>query len=102
MMIRQSLGAVMVGALIGGAAMSRYGHRRPGTGQAVLQGRRDADWSLFARRRHGGTVYLSGQIGLDPASGQIVEGGTEAQTKRVDGEPGRGAEGGRPRLRLTS
>ena len=32
--------------------------------------------------RAGDTVYLSGQIGLDPATGQLVE-GTEAQTKRV-------------------
>jgi 2-iminobutanoate/2-iminopropanoate deaminase len=31
----------------------------------------------------GSTVYLSGQIGIDPATNQIVEGGTEAQTKRV-------------------
>ena len=31
----------------------------------------------------GGTVYLSGQIGLDPATNQMVEGGTEAQAKRV-------------------
>ena len=31
----------------------------------------------------GDTVYLSGQIGLDPASGQLVEGGTEAQARRV-------------------
>ena len=30
----------------------------------------------------GDTVYLSGQIGLDPASGQMVE-GFEAQTVRV-------------------
>jgi reactive intermediate/imine deaminase len=30
----------------------------------------------------GGTVYLSGQIGLDPATGQMVE-GTEAQAHRV-------------------
>ena len=28
-------------------------------------------------------VYLSGQIGIDPATNQVVEGGTEAQTKRV-------------------
>jgi len=32
--------------------------------------------------RVGRTVYLSGQIGLDPASGQLVE-GLEAQTRRV-------------------
>ena len=31
----------------------------------------------------GNAVYLSGQIGLDPVSGQLVEGGTEAQAKRV-------------------
>jgi reactive intermediate/imine deaminase len=30
-----------------------------------------------------GTVYLSGQIGLDPATGQLVEGGIEAQARRV-------------------
>lgn len=31
----------------------------------------------------GGTVYLSGQIGLDPVTGNLVEGGTDAQAKRV-------------------
>lgn len=31
----------------------------------------------------GRTVFLSGQIALDPASGQIVEGGVEAETKQV-------------------
>ena len=29
------------------------------------------------------TVFLSGQIGLDPANGQLVGGGTEAETKQV-------------------
>jgi 2-iminobutanoate/2-iminopropanoate deaminase len=28
-------------------------------------------------------VFLAGQVGLDPATGQIVEGGIEAQTERV-------------------
>ena len=32
--------------------------------------------------RAGGTVYLSGQIGLDPATGNLVE-GIEAQTHQV-------------------
>jgi 2-iminobutanoate/2-iminopropanoate deaminase len=32
---------------------------------------------------HSGIAYLSGQIPLDPASGQIVEGGVAAQTERV-------------------
>ena len=31
----------------------------------------------------GGTVYLSGQIPLDPATGQLVEGGVEAQIRRA-------------------
>lgn len=31
----------------------------------------------------GGAVYLSGQIGLDPASGQLVAGGFEAEARRV-------------------
>ena len=31
---------------------------------------------------HNGIVYASGQIPLDPASGQIVEGGIEEQTTR--------------------
>lgn len=31
----------------------------------------------------GDLVFLSGQIGLDPASGQLVTGGTEAETERV-------------------
>jgi 2-iminobutanoate/2-iminopropanoate deaminase len=33
--------------------------------------------------RVGETLYASGQVGLDPVTGQIVEGGVEAQTVRV-------------------
>jgi reactive intermediate/imine deaminase len=33
--------------------------------------------------RVGQTIYLSGQIGLDPASGQLVEGGFDAQVHRA-------------------
>lgn len=29
------------------------------------------------------TMYISGQLGMDPASGQLVEGGVQAQTKQV-------------------
>ena len=32
---------------------------------------------------HEGIAYLSGQIALDPATGQIVEGSIEAQTERA-------------------
>ena len=31
----------------------------------------------------GSWVFLSGQIGLDPASGELVSGGVEAQTRQV-------------------
>jgi 2-iminobutanoate/2-iminopropanoate deaminase len=31
----------------------------------------------------GGYVFTSGQIGLDPTNGQLVEGGIEAQTRQV-------------------
>ena len=31
----------------------------------------------------GGFLFCSGQIGLDPVSGQVVEGGIEAQTEQV-------------------
>ena len=31
----------------------------------------------------GGMVYCSGQIGLDPATGQLVEGDVQAQTRRA-------------------
>ncbi len=33
--------------------------------------------------RAGNTVYLSGQIALDPASGQLVDGGFDAQVERA-------------------
>ncbi|GGG87666.1 RidA family protein [Edaphobacter dinghuensis] len=33
--------------------------------------------------RVGDTLFASGQVGLDPATGQIVEGGIIEQTKRV-------------------
>ena len=33
--------------------------------------------------RTGGWLFLSGQIGLDPASGHVVPGGVSAETERV-------------------
>ena len=32
---------------------------------------------------HNGLLYLSGQIALDPATGQVIEGDVAAQTERV-------------------
>ncbi|MBQ9416961.1 MAG: RidA family protein [Bacteroidales bacterium] len=31
----------------------------------------------------GGTLYISGQVPIDPATGRLVEGGIEAQTEQV-------------------
>ena len=31
----------------------------------------------------GGFIYVSGQVGQDPATGKVVEGGIEAETERV-------------------
>lgn len=33
--------------------------------------------------RHGDLVFLSGQVGLDPASGKLVAGGVEEQARQV-------------------
>ena len=33
--------------------------------------------------RHGDTLYVSGQVAYDPATGGGIEGGIEAQTRRV-------------------
>lgn len=33
--------------------------------------------------RHGDLVFLSGQVGLDPATGKLVAGGVEAQARQV-------------------
>ena len=38
-------------------------------------------YSIF--REAEGWVFLSGQIGLDPASGRLVEGGVEAETRQI-------------------
>lgn len=33
--------------------------------------------------QHGDLVFLSGQVGIDPATGKLVEGGVEAQARQV-------------------
>ncbi len=38
-------------------------------------------YSIF--REAEGWIFLSGQIGLDPSTGKIVEGGVEAETRRI-------------------
>jgi 2-iminobutanoate/2-iminopropanoate deaminase len=33
--------------------------------------------------RAGNTIYMSGQLGIDPKTGKLVDGGIEAQTRQV-------------------
>jgi 2-iminobutanoate/2-iminopropanoate deaminase len=33
--------------------------------------------------RFGGVLYLSGQVGQDPATGRVVSGGTEAEVRQI-------------------
>ena len=33
--------------------------------------------------RSGGFIFFSGQVGVDPATGQLVEGGVEAETRQI-------------------
>ena len=39
--------------------------------------------TLHARAQHGNTIYVSGQIGLDPKTGDFVGDDVAAQTERV-------------------
>ncbi len=50
--------------------------------EAILEACAGRARPLFAGRARGITVYLSGQIGLDPATGNLVD-GVEAQTHQV-------------------
>jgi len=34
-------------------------------------------------RVHGDTVYVSGQVGIDPDTGEMVDGGVEAQARQI-------------------
>jgi 2-iminobutanoate/2-iminopropanoate deaminase len=84
-MIRQSLGLVVVGALLGASAT--YGTvtqaQAQGPGARAYKGVVTPIGPYSPGVGTGGTVYLSGQVGLDPATGNLVEGGTEAQARRV-------------------
>ena len=77
------LGWVVLGALIGAAAMFGTATDAQMPSKRAFNGAVKPIGPYSPGVGAGGTVYLSGQIGLDPVSGQIVEGGTEAQAKRV-------------------
>ena len=69
-------------ALLGAAAMYGTPKRRCRSGRPTTASSSRSGPTRPASASSG-AVYLSGQIGLDPATGQLVEGGTEAQAKRV-------------------
>ena len=81
--MRHSLGLLVVGALLGGAAMFGSATQAQVPAKKAYNGVVKPIGPYTPGVGVGDTVYLAGQIGIDPASGQIVEGGTEAQARRV-------------------
>jgi len=49
----------------------------------VIQGARPTGLPFSAGVRGPGVIYLSGQVGLDPATGRLVAGDVEAQTAQT-------------------
>lgn len=80
--MRQSLGLVAVVAL-GVVAATFVVPNAQGTMKKAFKGVVTPIGPYSPGVGIGDTVYLSGQIGLDPASNQLVEGGTDAQARRV-------------------
>jgi 2-iminobutanoate/2-iminopropanoate deaminase len=49
----------------------------------AIEGERASRLPLSAGVRGPGVLYLSGQVGLDPATGRLIPGGVAAQTERT-------------------
>ncbi len=83
--MRQSLGLLVAGVLLGATAMfgTASQAQTPPPAKKAYNGVVKPIGPYTPGVGVGDTVYFSGQIGLDPATGQMVEGGTEAQAKRV-------------------
>ncbi len=79
----QSLGLLVMGALLGATAMFGTAMQAQIPAKKAYNGVVKPIGPYTPGVGVGETVYLSGQIGLDPVSGQMVEGGTEAQARRV-------------------
>lgn len=77
------LGILAFGALVGVAAMADTAITAQMPRKSAFNGAVKPIGPYTPGVGAGGAVYLSGQIGLDPVSGQMVEGGTEAQARRV-------------------
>ena len=81
--MRQSLGLLVVGVLLGATAMFGTATQAQAPAKKAYNGVVKPIGPSTPGVGVGDTVYLSGQIGLDPATGQMVDGGTEAQARRV-------------------
>ncbi len=83
--MRQFIGMLVLGALLGATAVFDTTTRAqaPAPAKKAYNGAVKPIGPYTPGVGVGDTVYLSGQIGLDPVSGQLVEGGTEAQARRL-------------------
>jgi 2-iminobutanoate/2-iminopropanoate deaminase len=81
--MRQSLGLLVVVGLLGAAAMSTGGAQAQAPAKKAYNGVVKPIGPYTPGVGVGNTLYLSGQIGLDPATSQLVAGGTEAEARRV-------------------
>ena len=77
------LGILALAALVGAAAMFGTATKAQMPAKKAFNGVVKPIGPYTPGVGVGGAVYLSGQIGLDPSTGQFVEGGTEAQARRV-------------------
>jgi 2-iminobutanoate/2-iminopropanoate deaminase len=68
----------LLGTLVGLAACAKSGH------EAVLTKDAPAPIGPYSQAlRVGGTLYVSGQLGIDPASGALVQGGVVAEAHQA-------------------
>lgn len=77
------VGLLVVGALVLAAPSIRPMAQAQGPAKSAYKGVVTPIGPYSPGVGIGGTVYLSGQIGIDPATNQIVAGGTEAEARRV-------------------
>ena len=74
----------VVTLMLGGAVMSVHGQTKPVEKRIVqLPGSGPSAAPISPAIIVGDLVFVSGQIGIDPKTGQLVEGGTEQQAEQV-------------------
>ncbi len=84
-MKRFSLSAALIAALLATACVSAGPNAAPGPEVSHNTGQPMAGQTLpFSRAvRVGQTLYLSGELGIDPATNSLVPGGTGAETTQI-------------------